>query len=275
MKSVGEVMAIGRTFAEVIQKAVRMLDIGVRGLDPGAFQFDDLRDQLSNPTPLRIFAIAQAIRDGISIDEIHQLTRIDRWFLRAIEPVVEMHGRLARSTLPLPADLMREVKRLGFSDQAIGKLTGADSEAIRAARKAHGIESRFAQIDTMAGEFPADTNYLYATYHADGFDVAPSRHKKVLIIGSGTYRIGSSVEFDWCAVNAVQAASALGYETLMLNYNPETVSTDFDICDRLYFEEISFETVLDLYEHERPDGVIVSMGGQIPNNLALRLAKAG
>jgi carbamoyl-phosphate synthase large subunit len=275
MKSVGEVMAIGRTFAEVIQKAVRMLDIGVRGLDPGAFQFEDLRDQLRNATPLRIFAIAQAIRDGISIDEIHQLTRIDRWFLRAIEPIVEMHGRLARSTLPLSADLMRDVKRLGFSDQAIGKLTGADAETVRAVRKAHGVESRFAQIDTMAGEFPADTNYLYATYHADGFDVAPSRHKKILIIGSGTYRIGSSVEFDWCAVNAVQAASALGYETLMLNYNPETVSTDYDICDRLYFDEISLETVLDLYEHERPDGVVVSMGGQIPNNLALRLAKAG
>lgn len=275
MKSVGEVMAIGRTFAEVIQKAVRMLDIGVRGLDPGAFQFDDQRDQLRNATPLRIFAIAQAIRDGIGIDEIHDLTRIDRWFLRAIEPVVEMHGRLARSTLPLSADLLRDVKRLGFSDQAVGKLTGADAEAIRAARKAHGIESRFAQIDTMAGEFPADTNYLYATYHADGFDVAPSRHKKVLILGSGTYRIGSSVEFDWCAVNAAQAASALGYETIMLNYNPETVSTDYDICDRLYFDEISLETVLDLYEYERPDGVVVSMGGQVPNNLAMRLAKAG
>ena len=275
MKSVGEVMAIGRTFAEVIQKAVRMLDIGVRGLDPGAFQFDDLRDQLRNATPLRIFAIAQAIRDGIGIDEIHELTRIDRWFLHAIEPVVEMYGRLARSAFPLPAEMLRDVKRLGFSDQAIGKLTGAGAEVVRATRKAHGIESRFAQIDTMAGEFPADTNYLYATYHADGCDVAPSRHRKVLILGSGTYRIGSSVEFDWCAVNAVQAAAALGYETIMLNYNPETVSTDYDICDRLYFDEISLETVLDLYEHERPDGVVVSMGGQIPNNLALRLAKAG
>ncbi len=275
MKSVGEVMAIGRTFAEVIQKAVRMLDIGVRGLDPGAFQFDDLRDQLTNATPLRIFAIAQAIRDGIGIDEIHQLTRIDRWFLRAIEPVVEMHGRLARSVHPLSAELLRDVKRLGFSDQAVGKLTGATAESVRAARKAHGIESRFAQIDTMAGEFPADTNYLYATYHADGCDVAPSRHKKILILGSGTYRIGSSVEFDWCAVNAAQAASALGYETIMLNYNPETVSTDYDICDRLYFDEISLETVLDVYEYERPDGVVVSMGGQVPNNLALRLAKAG
>ena len=275
MKSVGEVMAIGRTFAEVIQKAVRMLDIGVRGLDPGAFQFDDLRDQLRNATPLRIFAVAQAIRDGIGIDEIHELTRIDRWFLHAIEPVVEMYGRLARSAFPLPAEMLRDVKRLGFSDQAIGKLTGAGADVVRATRKAHGIESRFAQIDTMAGEFPADTNYLYATYHADGCDVAPSRHRKVLILGSGTYRIGSSVEFDWCAVNAVQAAAALGYETIMLNYNPETVSTDYDICDRLYFDEISLETVLDLYEHERPDGVVVSMGGQIPNNLALRLAKAG
>jgi len=275
MKSVGEVMAIGRTFAEVIQKAVRMLDIGIRGLDPGAFQFDDLRDQMRNATPLRIFAIAQAIRDGISIDDIHELTRIDRWFLRAIEPIVEMNGRLARTTLPLPADMLRDVKRLGFSDQAVGKLTGASAETIRAMRKSHGIESRFAQIDTMAGEFPADTNYLYATYHADAFDVAPSRHKKILILGSGTYRIGSSVEFDWCAVNAAQAASALGYETIMLNYNPETVSTDYDICDRLYFDEISLETVLDLYEYERPDGVVVSMGGQIPNNLAIRLARAG
>ena len=275
MKSVGEVMAIGRSFAEVIQKAVRMLDIGVRGLDPDAFRFEDLRDQLRNATPLRIFAIAQAIRDGIGIDEIHELTRIDRWFLHAIEPVVRMYGRLAHSTLPLPREMLREVKRLGFSDQAIGKLTGAAAAAVREMRKAQGIEPRYAQIDTMAGEFPADTNYLYASYHADGCDAAPSRRRKVLILGSGTYRIGSSVEFDWCAVNAAQAAAALGYETIMLNYNPETVSTDYDICDRLYFDEISLETVLDLYEHERPDGVVVSMGGQIPNNLALRLAKAG
>jgi len=275
MKSVGEVMAIGRTFAEVIQKAVRMLDIGVRGLEPDAFRFDDLREQLHDPTPLRIFAIAQAIRDGIGVDEIHELTRIDRWFLHAIEPVVEMHGRLARSSFPLPVGVLRDVKRLGFSDEAVGELTGAAAEAVRAARKSAGIESHFPQIDTMAGEFPADTNYLYATYHADASDAAPSQRKKVLILGSGTYRIGSSVEFDWCAVNAVQAAASLGYETIMLNYNPETVSTDYDVCDRLYFDEISFETVLDLYEHERPDGVVVSMGGQIPNNLALRLAKAG
>jgi carbamoyl-phosphate synthase large subunit len=275
MKSVGEVMAIGRTFAEVIQKAVRMLDIGVRGLDPDAFRFDDLREQLRNPTPLRIFAIAQAIRDGIPIDEIHQLTHIDPWFLRAIEPIVDVYRRLGRATLPLAADVLRDVKRLGFSDAAIGKLVDVPEATIRAERKAHGCKPHFSQIDTLAGEFPAETNYLYKTYYADGSDIAPSRHQKILILGSGTYRIGSSVEFDWCAVNAAQAASAIGYETIMLNNNPETVSTDYDICDRLYFDELSLETVLDLYEHERPDGVVVSMGGQIPNNLAMRLAAAG
>ena len=275
MKSVGEVMAIGRTFAEVIQKAVRMLDIGVRGLDPDAFRFDEIREQLRNPTPLRIFAIAQAIRDGIAIDEIHRLTRIDRWFLRAIEPIVAAHARLGRATHPLAVDLLREVKHLGFSDAAIGKLVGVAEATIRAARQAHGCKPHFSQIDTMAGEFPAETNYLYKTYHADSSDIAPSRRQKILMLGSGTYRIGSSVEFDWCAVNAAQAASAIGYETIMLNHNPETVSTDYDICDRLYFDELSLETVLDVYEHERPDGVVVSMGGQIPNNLAMRLAAAG
>jgi carbamoyl-phosphate synthase large subunit len=275
MKSVGEVMAIGRTFAEAIQKAVRMLDIGVRGLDPAAFAFDDVREQLRNATPLRIFAIAQALRDGIDIEEIHELTGIDPWFLRAIEPIVSMQGRLQGGSGPLSAEVMREAKRLGFSDHAIGHLTGVATEAVRERRKQQGIEPRFAQVDTLAGEFPADTNYLYATYHGDAFDVAPSRQRKILMLGSGTYRIGSSVEFDWCSVNAAQAAAALGYETIMLNYNPETVSTDYDICDRLYFDEISFETVLDVCEYERPDGVVVSMGGQIPNNLAMRLARAG
>jgi carbamoyl-phosphate synthase large subunit len=275
MKSVGEVMAIGRTFPEALQKALRMLDIGVRGLEPDAFHFEDLRDQLRNPTPLRIFAIAQALRDGIAIDEIHELTRVDRWFLHAMAPVVRMHGSLGRSTFPLPTEELAAAKRLGFSDPAIAKLTGVDAEAVRTARKAQGIQPHFPQIDTLAGEFPADTNYLYATYHAAASDAPPTRRKKILILGSGTYRIGSSVEFDWCAVNAAQAAAALGYETIMLNYNPETVSTDYDVCDRLYFDEINLETVLGLCEHERPDGVVVSMGGQIPNNLALRLSKAG
>ena len=275
MKSVGEVMAIGRSFAEVFQKAIRMLDIGVRGLDPGGFAFDDLREQLRNPTPLRVFAIAQAIRDGIGVDGIHELTKIDRWFLHAIEPVVAMWAKLANCAPPLSADMLRDAKRFGFSDQAIGKLVGCSAATVRAERKAHSIELRFAQIDTMAGEFPAETNYLYATYHASEFDVAPSGRKKILILGSGTYRIGASVEFDWCGVNAVQAAAALGYETIMMNHNPETVSTDYNMCDRLYFDEISLETVLDLYDYEHPDGVMVSMGGQIPNNLALRLARAG
>jgi carbamoyl-phosphate synthase large subunit len=275
MKSVGEVMAIGRTFSEALQKAVRMLDIGVRGLDPDVFQFDDIRDQLRNPTPLRIFAIAQAIRDGFSIDEIHLLTRIDRWFLRAIEPIVDAYRSLARATPPLAPDTILAVKRLGFSDAAIGRLVGASETSIRIERRAHGIKPHFSQIDTMAGEFPAETNYLYATYHAGCTDIAPSRRKKVLILGSGTYRIGSSVEFDWCAVNAAQAAAAVGYETIMLNHNPETVSTDYDICDRLYFDELSLETVLDLYAHEDPEGVVVSMGGQTPNNLAMSLASAG
>ena len=275
MKSVGEVMAIGRTFPEVIQKAVRMLDIGVRGLDPGAFRFDDLRDQLENPTPIRIFAIAQAIRDGMAIDEIHALTHIDPWFLRAIELIVDMYGRLASTAPTLSATMLLEAKGLGFSDQAIEKLVGVSPGSIRETRKVHGIKPHYAQIDTMAAEFPAETNYMYGTYHADASDVPPSPKKKVLMLGSGTYRIGSSVEFDWCAVNALQEASALGFETLMLNHNPETVSTDYDICDWLYFDEISLETVLDLCEHERPDGVVVSMGGQIPNNLAMRLARAG
>ncbi|MGZ3338576.1 MAG: carbamoyl-phosphate synthase (glutamine-hydrolyzing) large subunit [Reyranella sp.] len=275
MKSVGEVMAIGRSFAEVIQKAVRMLDIGVSGVDPDAFTFDDLREALRKATPLRIFAIARALREGMGVDEIHELTRIDRWFLHELARIVKMHVCLAGSVFPFSPMMLGEVKRLGFSDQAIAALTRSDADSVRTARKALGIVPRFAQIDTMAGEFPADTNYLYGTYHAEACDSPPSRQKKVLILGSGTYRIGSSVEFDWCAVNAVRAAAAEGYETLMLNCNPETVSTDYDTCDRLYFDEISLETVLDLCEHERPDGVVVSMGGQVPNNLALALTRAG
>jgi len=275
MKSVGEVMAIGRTFTEVIQKAVRMLDIGVQGVDPEAFAFDDVREQLRNPTPLRIFAIAKALDDGIGVDEIHTLTRIDRWFLRAIESIIATRRQLAHAAQPLPAATLRDVKQAGFSDAALDALQNAAPGTTRAARKALGIVPHYAQIDTLAAEFPADTNYLYATYHAQASDVAPSARRKVLMLGSGTYRIGSSVEFDWCAVNAAQEAARLGYESLMLNYNPETVSTDYDVCDRLYFDEISFESVLDLCEHECPDGVVVSMGGQTPNNLALRLANAG
>jgi carbamoyl-phosphate synthase large subunit len=275
MKSVGEVMAIGRTFPEVIQKALRMLDIGVHGLDLAAYEFEDLRDQLANPTPLRIFAIARALRDGMTVDEVHEFTRIDRWFLSSIESIVKMEEQLRRSPWPISTDLLRAAKGLGFSDPAIESATGAPQGSAREARKRSGIARHLAQIDTMAAEFPADTNYLYTTFHASQSDVVPSKRKKILVLGSGAYRIGSSVEFDWCCVNAVQAAGALGYETIMLNYNPETVSTDYDVCDRLIFDEVSLETVLDLYEQEQPDGVVVSMGGQIPNNLAMQLHRAG
>jgi carbamoyl-phosphate synthase large subunit len=275
MKSVGEVMAIGRTFPEVIQKALRMLDIGVRGLDPDAFDFADLRDQLANPTPLRIFAVARAIRGGMTIDEVHALTRIDRWFLASIASIVQMDQHLKQAKWPLAADLLLAAKKLGFSDLAIESATGAPKGSAREARRRAGIARHLAQIDTLAAEFPADTNYLYTTFHASQGDVPRSNRKKILVLGSGAYRIGSSVEFDWCCVNAVQAAAALGYETIMLNYNPETVSTDYDVCDRLIFDEVSFEIVLDLYEMERPDGVVVSMGGQIPNNLAMKLHREG
>ena len=275
MKSVGEVMAIGRTFPEVIQKSLRMLDVGATGLDPAAFEFEDLRSALSNATTNRIFAVARAFLEGFSIEEVHELTKIDRWFLYHIEVIVSMNTRLSRDEWPLSGEVLREAKELGFSDQAIGRLTKAPRGEVRELRKRLGIVPQAAQIDTLAAEFPADTNYLYTSYHAKSPDVEVSWRKKVMVLGSGTYRIGSSVEFDWCCVNAVQAASALGYETIMLNYNPETVSTDYDSCDKLYFDEISFETVLDLYEHESPDGIIVSMGGQIPNNLAIRLHQAG
>ncbi len=275
MKSVGEVMAIGRTFPEVLQKALRMLDIGVRGLDPDAFPFDDVSDQLRNPTPYRPFAIARALRDGMSVDAIHDLTKIDRWFVDALVPVVAMHGVLKEANRPIATELLRQAKELGFADAQIGKLTGTPPDAVRALRAQHGIVPHLAQIDTLAAEFPAETNYLYTSYHAKCDDVDSSWRKKILVLGSGAYRIGSSVEFDWCCVNAIQAASELGYETIMLNYNPETVSTDYDVCDTLIFDEISFETVMDVFERERPVGVVVSMGGQVPNNLALRLHQAG
>ncbi|MEM9057976.1 MAG: carbamoyl-phosphate synthase large subunit, partial [Pseudomonadota bacterium] len=275
MKSVGEVMAIGRTFPEVIQKALRMLDIGVDGLDPDAFAFDDLRDELENATPRRIFALARALRDGMTVDEVHAITRIDRWFLHQIAHVVTMDVALAAASAPLPRDTLLAAKRLGFSDLTIERHLGLARDSLCADRAAMGLRPHLAQIDTLAAEFPADTNYLYSTYHASADDVAPSRRKKIMVLGSGVYRIGSSVEFDWCCVNAVQAAAELGYETIMVNYNPETVSTDYDMCDRLVFDEISFETVMDLCDKEQPDGVIVSMGGQIANNLAYRLHRAG
>jgi len=275
MKSVGEVMAIGKTFPEALQKALRMIDIGAVGLDPEAFEFEDVRKEIATPSPQRIFAVAQALDRGMSVDELHSLSRIDRFFLYEMEKVVRTRRELRDAPADPGAPLLRRAKELGFSDRYIAKITKSPEDRVRETRLRHGLRPHLAQIDTLAAEYPAETNYLYFTWHAAQDDVQPSWRKKVLVLGSGAYRIGSSVEFDWCCVNAVQAARELGYETVLLNYNPETVSTDYDESDMLVFDEINFENVMELWERERPYGVIVSMGGQVPNNLALRLARAG
>jgi carbamoyl-phosphate synthase large subunit len=276
MKSVGEVMAIGRSFPEVLQKALRMLEIRVEGLDPDAFAFDDLADELQHPTPRRIFAVARAFHDGMTVEKVHALTRIDPFFLSEILRLVEIGKRLAgRGRAGLDADELREAKLAGYSDAGIASRVGSTAGEIRRLRHQHDVRPRLARIDTLAAEYPAETNYLYMSYAAHADEPIPGTRKKILVLGSGCYRIGSSVEFDWCCVNAALTARELGHETLLLNCNPETVSTDYDICDRLIFDEISLETVLDVVEAEQPAGVIVSMGGQTPNNLALQLHRLG
>jgi carbamoyl-phosphate synthase large subunit len=275
MKSVGEVMSIGRSFPEALQKAVRMLDIGVLGVDPDAYEFDDLRRELRFATPLRPFAIAQALDRGMPVEEVHQLTDIDPWFLNGIDEIVKAHQRLRASSGVPQVSTLRELKQLGFSDAMIEDLTKSQRGSVRAARRAAEIRPHVVQIDTTAAEFPAVTNYLYSTYHADRSEAPRSDRPKVMILGSGAYRIGSSVEFDWCAVSAATAAAAAGFETIVVNCNPETVSTDYDVCDRLLFDEISLESILELCDREKPTGVVVSMGGQIPNKLAAGFARAG
>jgi carbamoyl-phosphate synthase large subunit len=277
MKSVGEVMAIGRSFPEALQKGLRMIEVGADGLDPDRFAFDDLEAELARPSPRRMFAVARAFAQGKTIDDVARLTHIDRFFLAEIARIIELRRDLiGRGSLDrIDRETLRVVKRAGFSDRAIGSVVNASEADVRAARVAHDVRPYLAQIDTLAGEYPAETNYLYFTYHADRHDVAPSGKRSVLVLGSGCYRIGSSVEFDWCSVNAVNAARELGFETIVLNCNPETVSTDYDVCDRLVFDEISLETVLELQAHEQTAGVIVSMGGQTPNNIALKLHRAG
>ncbi len=252
-----------------------MLDIGVKGLDPDAFEFADVRDQIQHATPLRIFAVAKALAQGITVDEIHDLSKIDKWFLNAIVPIVKTHLEIQRAGAALEEAPLAEAKRLGFSDQMLGHLTGKKRSEIRDQRKRFGIQPHLAQIDTMAAEFPAETNYLYSSYHARNTDVSSSWRKKILVLGSGAYRIGSRRGVRLVRVNAIRTASELGYETMMLNYNPETVSTDYDTCDKLVFDEISIETVLEIYDREQPYGIVVSMGGQVPNNLAMRLHQAG
>ena len=275
MKSVGEVMAIGRKFEEALQKAIRMLDVGAHGLVANDFSYD-VEKELAVPGDERIFAVARAIKDGYDCSKISKITGIDEWFLHKIKNVVDMEKKLEEAGPEgLGRELLTESKQLGFSDKQLSLIVNLGFLEIRKLRHGYGIKPSVKQIDTLAAEYPAKTNYLYLTYNGSGDDVEFGREKKVMILGSGVYRIGSSVEFDWCCVNAAFALKDAGYSTVMINYNPETVSTDYDVCDTLYFDEISFETVTEIYEKENPEGVIISMGGQIPNNLAMKLDSIG
>ncbi|RJR31700.1 carbamoyl-phosphate synthase (glutamine-hydrolyzing) large subunit [Candidatus Parcubacteria bacterium] len=272
MKSVGEVMAVGRKFEEALQKAIRMLDIGMYGLVQNNIKFaNGLSEEMKNPTEQRIFAVAEAIKKGIRINDIYKYTGIDKWFLYKLKNIVDAELKLYSEKLE--KNLLLEAKQVGFSDKQIAKITNHKTSEIRDLRKKYKILPVVKQIDTLAAEYPAKTNYLYMTYNGSENDLGPEK-KSIITLGSGVYRIGSSVEFDWCAVNATITAKKIGYKTIMINYNPETVSTDYDICDRLYFDEISFERVLDIYEFENPVGINLSVGGQIANNLAMELYKA-
>ena len=282
MKSVGEVMAIGRTFEETIQKGLRMVGQGMHGFVGNNVKIEDIDRELVNPTDKRIFAIAEAFSRGYSVDRIHEMTKIDKWFLERLRNIHLLKNELDKySTITgVSSILLRKAKQMGFSDFQIGRLTIKNDENahrkmldVREYRKNLKIVPYVKQIDTMAGEYPAMTNYLYITYNGSEGDIRYEHDgKSVIVLGSGAYRIGSSVEFDWCGVSALNTIKRLGYRSVMINYNPETVSTDYDTCDRLYFDELSFERVMDIVEMEEPKGVVVSTGGQIPNNLAMRLS---
>ena len=285
MKSVGEVMAIGRTFEEAIQKGLRMIGQGMHGfVENKELVIPDIDKALREPTDKRIFVISKAFRAGYTVDQIHELTKIDRWFLEKLMNIMrtskELHEWAGNHKLlaDLPDDLLRRAKRQGFSDFQVARAIGMEGEmedaivTLRRHRKERGIVPVVKQIDTLAAEYPAQTNYLYLTYSGTGNDVHYlGDHRSIVVLGSGAYRIGSSVEFDWCGVQALNTIRKEGYRSVMINYNPETVSTDYDMCDRLYFDELTFERVMDILDLENPHGVIVSTGGQIPNNLALRL----
>jgi len=276
MKSVGEIMAIGRTFEEVLQKAIRMLDVGAQGIIGNGFEFNDIKAELQYPTDKRLFAIAEAIKRGYSIDLIHNLSKVDRWFLYKIQHIVEIESSLKKYSInDMPAVLLLKAKQHGFSDTNIAQIIKSTEQDVRATRQENGITPVVKQIDTLAAEYPAKTNYLYLTYNGTDDDITFNSQNQVIVLGGGPYRIGSSVEFDWCCVNSVLTLRRLNYPTIMINCNPETVSTDYDICDQLYFDELTLERVLDICDKENPMGLIVSMGGQIPNNLALPLKKAG
>lgn len=282
MKSVGEIMSLGRNFEEVLQKGLRMLQIGAHGLTHHPFDIGNIRKALKEPTPTRVFAIYEAMKQGMSVEKIAEITKIDRWFLGKIERILSAEKKIEKKGKKLfdAPGLLEHVKREGFSDAQIAKAIGEEkiSEAeVRQKRIALGIKPVVKQIDTLAAEFPAKTNYLYLTYHGSKNDIDPSakQKKKAIVLGSGPYCIGSSVEFDWSCVNAVETLNAKGYETVMINYNPETVSTDYDTCDKLYFDELSLERVLDIYDQENPEGMVLYCGGQIPNNLAKKLGENG
>ena len=283
MKSVGEVMAIGRNFEEVIQKGLRMIGQGMHGFVANKeFEVNDIDAALSHPTDKRIFVIAHALKKGYTVERIHELTRIDRWFLEKLENIIRIENELEQhnNIANVPDDLLLEAKQRGFSDFQLARMVSkstaknieADMLTIRKYRKMRGITPYVKQIDTLAAEYPAMTNYLYVTYNGTSHDIEFAHDKRsVIVLGSGAYRIGSSVEFDWCSVNALNTIRRQGLRSVMINYNPETVSTDYDTCDRLFFDELTLERVLDITDLETPKGVIVSTGGQIPNNLALRL----
>lgn len=286
MKSVGEIMSIGKSFEEIIQKGLRMIGQGMHGfVGNHDLVFENIEDELANPTDMRIFAIAVAFEKGYTIDKIHELTKIDKWFLERLENIYKYSLVIGKynKVEDIPVDVMKEAKRLGFSDFQIARLledTNSNMEkemlAVRNYRKKIGVLPSVKRINTVASEHPDLTNYLYLTYDGSDHDIPYIHNKKsVIVLGSGAYRIGSSVEFDWCSVNAVQTARKLGYKSIMINYNPETVSTDYDMCDRLYFDELSLERVLDIVELEQPNGVMISVGGQIPNNLAMKLHRQG
>ena len=283
MKSVGEIMSIGRSFEELIQKGLRMIGQGMHGfVGNDHTRFENLDEELANPTDLRIFAIAQALEEGYTVERIFELTKIDSWFIERLKNIVDFKHKLEtyNNVEDISADVLKQAKVLGFSDFQIArfvlktKASNMEKEnlAVRTYRKKLGILPAVKRIPTVASEHPDLTNYLYMTYAVEGYDVNYyNNEKSVIVLGSGAYRIGSSVEFDWCSVNAINTARKLGYKSIMINYNPETVSTDYDMCDRLYFDELSFERVLDVIDLENPRGVIVSVGGQIPNNLAMKL----
>ena len=277
MKSVGEVMAIARTFEEALQKALRMLQTGVCGLvGNDHLDFTNLEKELSEPTPSRIFAIAEAIKRDYPVERIYELSRIDKWFLSRMQAVVDMEKRLRHlANQTCTPELLLEAKQMGFSDLQIAGLTGSEASEIRQQRIECHIGPCVKQIDTLAAEYPAQTNYLYLTYNGTEDDIRFGDKKSVMVLGSGAYCIGSSVEFDWCCVNAVRTLRDLNYTTIIVNYNPETVSTDYNECDKLYFDELSFETLQEIYARENPVGIVLSMGGQIPNDLAMQCHEAG